>query len=82
MLNVILGIFGRNDAPLYFTMKKKIPKKAPWGEEPGRDLGEDASICKSGSWTCLLSKISGLKGAKEEHACHRDLLSPFDAKCD
>ena len=43
VLNVILGIFGRKDAPLYLTMKKKIPKKAPWGEEPGRDLGEEAS---------------------------------------
>ena len=39
--NVILGILGREEAALYFTMKKKIPKKAPWGELPGKDLGEE-----------------------------------------
>ena len=43
VLNVILGIFGRKDAPLYFIIKKKIPKKAPWGELPGRFLGDDVA---------------------------------------
>ena len=35
----IRGIFGRRAAPLYFTIKMKIPRKAPWGELPGKDLG-------------------------------------------
>ena len=39
--NVILGILGRSEAALYFTMKKKMPKKAPWGELPGKILGEE-----------------------------------------
>ena len=39
----ILGMAGRKDAALNFTKKKKIPRKAPWGELPGRSHGEDTS---------------------------------------
>ena len=36
-------MLGSKDAPLYFTIKKKIPKKAPWGELPGKLLGDDVA---------------------------------------
>ena len=41
--NVILGILGRREAALYFMIKKKIPKNAPWGELPGKFLGDDVA---------------------------------------
>ena len=36
-----LGMDGLRRAPLKIIMKSKIPKKAPWGEDPGRLLLED-----------------------------------------
>ena len=39
--NNSLGMVGRREAALYFTTKKKIPKKAPWGELPGSNFEED-----------------------------------------
>ena len=36
-------MLGRKDAPLYLMIKKNIPKKAPWGELPGKSLGDDVA---------------------------------------
>ena len=38
-----LGIPGLSRAPLNFTMKKKQPRKTPWGAEPGNERGEDTA---------------------------------------
>ena len=40
---IMRGILGRKDAPLYLTMKKKIPRNAPCGVLPGNDLGLDCA---------------------------------------
>ena len=37
-IEVGLGIAGRRSAPLNMMIKNKIPKKAPWGVDPGSDL--------------------------------------------
>ena len=37
-----LGTLGLKRAPLNLTMKKKQPRKTPWGEDPGRDL----TVCR------------------------------------
>ena len=37
------GMFGRNRAPLNLIMKKKQPRKTPWGDEPGKDLTEEVA---------------------------------------
>ena len=36
-----LGTLGRRAAALYLITKKKMPKNAPCGELPGKDLGEE-----------------------------------------
>ena len=36
-----LGIAGLRRAPLKTIMKSKIPRKAPWGDDPGRYFLED-----------------------------------------
>jgi hypothetical protein len=41
--NFSLGMLGLKEAPLYFTTKKKMPRKAPWGELHGRSLGEEVA---------------------------------------
>ena len=38
-----LGTLGLKRAPLNLTMKKKQPRKTPWGEDPGRDLTVDVA---------------------------------------
>ena len=38
-----LGIGGLKAAPLYFMMNKKIPKKAPCGEDPGKNFTDDVT---------------------------------------
>ena len=34
----ILGMAGLSKAPLKMIINKRIPRKAPWGEEPGSNL--------------------------------------------
>ena len=36
-----LGISGLRKAPLNLIIKKKQPRKTPWGAEPGNDLGDE-----------------------------------------
>ena len=36
-----LGMAGLSRAPLNIIMKSRIPKKAPWGEDPGSSFMED-----------------------------------------
>ena len=38
-----LGTQGLKRAPLNLTMKKKQPRKTPWGDDPGRDLKVDVA---------------------------------------
>ena len=38
-----LGTHGLKSAPLNLTMKKKQPRKTPWGEDPGRALTVDVA---------------------------------------
>ena len=38
-----LGMSGLRRAPLNLIMKKKHPRKTPWGAEPGSDLGDDVT---------------------------------------
>ena len=46
-------IFGLRRAPLNLIMKKKHPRKTPWGEEPGKDLIEE--VAPRNLMTMLLS---------------------------
>ena len=36
-----LDMLGRRESALYFMTKKKMPKKAHWGELPGSNFEED-----------------------------------------
>ena len=36
-----LGMAGLKSAPLNTMMKSKIPRKAPWGDDPGNHFLED-----------------------------------------
>ena len=40
-----LGMAGLSKAPLKMMMNSRIPKKAPWGEDPGKSfLDEDSPL--------------------------------------
>ena len=40
----ILGMLGLRHAELYFTMKIRPPRRAPWGVLPGNNLGVDVDL--------------------------------------